>query len=639
MGMVIARDLASKVRARLHAEHGFSLLETVVAITVIFASLVALSYTATAGFGYESLARQRQSATALANGTMEQVRGLAYARIQTGMLTSDLAGDPNVVTGCSGDPAGTYRFLSCTPGTVPGSGEKIVHSSTATNPTVPLVPHERTVTENGIAYTIRTYVTNDCTTVDGVTCTALDPYRVTVIVTWTGGRTYPTKLVRLQSLFYSPTGCRSTTTHPYAAPCQPFFFGTATVPRGEIHIEKTSGATVGVRDTSFASGDLLVGAVEASVQHEQTTHAQASFTPTGLQLVDGSGTLTAGGTTEVTAAADTDPGSPTMSQYESSTYSGATSSSLSTGDENRVSLSAGAGDAASSAATTDAGAVNVCPPSPDANESDGRPCAASRFQQGAAASATLDLNDDVPIGTAILARVAEPSEPTKAFVDHVLYPESSTMYPSLAGCAPASGADGCLEQSAVRRLGTINLGGLPSGIAAPANWGGTNAWNGYLVSIVGYADQVAAPVGRQVLASSSSGSAVPAPSASVTGGTVYYWNGSGYSSLSATSGGLVAALEASSVTATGTVGGKTVTVTISVVPGSVAAATTATASTVGGAGNLSRTEASAQATPPRLALRYQVQINGATEVDLTITVNLRTMEARGIYAPAPLEGS
>ncbi len=48
-----------RCRARLHDEHGFSLLETVIAITIIFGSLLVLAYTATAGFGYEALARER----------------------------------------------------------------------------------------------------------------------------------------------------------------------------------------------------------------------------------------------------------------------------------------------------------------------------------------------------------------------------------------------------------------------------------------------------------------------------------------------------------------------------------------------------------------------------------------------------
>jgi len=87
------------------------------------------------------------------------------------------------------------------------------------------------------------------------------------------------------------------------------------------------------------------------------------------------------------------------------------------------------------------------------------------------------------------------------------------------------------------------------------------------------------------------------------------------------------------------VDGKTVTVTISVESGSVTKATTGTSTTVGGTGNLSRTDSSAQATPPKLTLRYRVWVNGSQRADLTVAVNLKTMEARGVYAPAPLSGS
>ncbi|MGH2528393.1 MAG: type IV pilus modification PilV family protein, partial [Actinomycetota bacterium] len=58
----------ARVRVRAHSdERGFTLLETVIAVTVIFGSLLMLAYTATIGFTYASLARERQSATGLAN--------------------------------------------------------------------------------------------------------------------------------------------------------------------------------------------------------------------------------------------------------------------------------------------------------------------------------------------------------------------------------------------------------------------------------------------------------------------------------------------------------------------------------------------------------------------------------------------
>src|SRR5438067_448891 len=61
--------------ASLRSEQaGFTLIETLVALTVIFGSLLALAYTATIGFKYEDLARQKQTATGIADQIMEQVR-------------------------------------------------------------------------------------------------------------------------------------------------------------------------------------------------------------------------------------------------------------------------------------------------------------------------------------------------------------------------------------------------------------------------------------------------------------------------------------------------------------------------------------------------------------------------------------
>src|SRR6266511_4399900 len=79
-------------------EAGFTLVEVTVAITVIFASLVALAYTATIGFSYEDLARQKQTATGIANQMMEQVRGLAWDKITTGHVFFNLAATSSVFT-------------------------------------------------------------------------------------------------------------------------------------------------------------------------------------------------------------------------------------------------------------------------------------------------------------------------------------------------------------------------------------------------------------------------------------------------------------------------------------------------------------------------------------------------------------
>src|SRR6266568_5256808 len=96
---------------RIHADdRGFTLVEVVFAITIMFVVLLALGYTATIGFSYESLAREKQTATGIADQIMEQARGLAWEKIVAGHRSSDLSGDANLVTGCAGDAAGVYRF-------------------------------------------------------------------------------------------------------------------------------------------------------------------------------------------------------------------------------------------------------------------------------------------------------------------------------------------------------------------------------------------------------------------------------------------------------------------------------------------------------------------------------------------------
>src|SRR5438876_1181923 len=69
--------LSGRILARLHDdERGFTLLESLLAITVILGSVLSLAYSAIVGFSYEDLARQKQTATGIADQVMEQVRGL-----------------------------------------------------------------------------------------------------------------------------------------------------------------------------------------------------------------------------------------------------------------------------------------------------------------------------------------------------------------------------------------------------------------------------------------------------------------------------------------------------------------------------------------------------------------------------------
>jgi len=584
----------ARIRARLHEdERGFSLLESVIAITVIFGSLTALAYSATTGFGYQGLARERQAATGIADKVMEEVRGLAYAKIQAGLAPSQLATDGNVVKNCPGDLVSptTYRLRSC-------AGEKIVANGQPNTP--PLVPHTGTLSAGyPTTYSWRTYVTNNDP--------SKDPYRVTIIVSWAGGAVNGvTRSITTESLFHSPSGCVSSETHPYAAPCQPFFYGQAQVPRGVVTV---SGSLWGL---SFSEAHLYLSGVEANAQQEQFASAQGAFSQSGAVLVDAASTAqTVGGSAATTAASDTDP-SGTIPTYGSATLVPLPGGTL-TLDQGQTAftVTAPSGDAATAQAATAAGGSQPCPPW--APQLDGALCTGSQIQQGSGLpggtlTATVHLRNlyqNVDLGSASLATIAAAvNDPNRAFVDREL----------------VTGQDGRLVSTVARRIGTVNLVGLPSGLTAyPAGWAS------YLVNMTGYRDTATATVGI-----GASG-----PAGSVEGGTVTFWNGAGYTTQSASLPFTPAPIQIFD-----TVSGHTIQIDIT----SSALLPATLNPTVEACSGPALCDADAQMTGPLTGtIHYVVKVDALTPgevtvMDLTVQVELGTMLARGLYQPAPSAG-
>ena len=276
------RHLIRRTRARLNGERGFTILETVIALMVVFASLTALAYTASIGFRYSAYGRDRIQASGIANRIMEDIRGLAYTKITSGIPSTELATDP-LITSC----AGIYRFESC-------SGEKMVSSTFAAGYSAPwLKPHTGSMTVGHLNLTYGTYVTNNTPTTT--------PYRVTVIVKWSNGAiaNAPNNSVRLQSLFWSPSGCVNPSTHPFSAPCQPFFYGQVDSPQPRLDV------TGQIHDFSvdFDSFTLTGPGLSASTQEEQTKQLNVVTTLSGLTFIDSVGTNTTGNL-EATSDAD-----------------------------------------------------------------------------------------------------------------------------------------------------------------------------------------------------------------------------------------------------------------------------------------------------------------------------------------------
>ncbi|HEV8565244.1 MAG TPA: hypothetical protein VGR41_10030 [Actinomycetota bacterium] len=583
--------LLRRLRARAADERGFTIVESMIAITIIFASLVALAYTATAGFRYIAYSRDRIKATAQANKIMEQIRGLSYASITRGLSNSDLTGDSLIVS-CSG----FNRFESC-------AGEKIV-SSTGLPTTAFLVPHTGTIDADTVTLSWATYVTNDDPTVN--------PYRLTVVVTWVGGAipNSASNTVRLQSLFWSPNGCVSSVTHPFGAPCQPYFYGQSLVPQPLVAI---SGL---IHDLTFQSATLKGTGVESNIQQEQVTEIQGTITETGVEILDNGITTTDGGATTNVSAADSDPALPGNAyQTNAVTGVGGTLSAYNTDSPGQVGMAvtAPSGDLGSTdAAVTSAGA-NVCPPPTDTAETDSLPCGGSRIQQAGTVTATMPMGHLAGgLGPATLVNWATAStNPNKTFVDR----------------ETVAGQDGRIEMTATRRIGTINIGGLPGNLTDPTGWdpAGTPVYEKYCVTLDAYQD----------VSTSQAGSTTVAPTNTISSGTLWYYNTatSTYSSLSATS----TSIDTLAVTCTqsGTVSGKAVTWTVSVTAGALTHATSALNQTTSGS---ARTDVDTSITPVKGTVRYTVVVDGVTEVDLSIVLDLGTMITRGIYKTAPTSG-
>ena len=188
-----------------------------------------------------------------------------------------------------------------------------------------------------------------------------------------------------------------------------------------------------------------------------------------------------------------------------------------------------------------------------------------------------------------------------------------------------AGQDGHLDMTATRRFGTINIGGIPAGLTLPAGWdqAGTPVYEKYCVTLDNYQD----------VSTSQAGTSSSAPTNTISSGTLWYYNGAGYSSLSATSASIDTLVV--NCTKSGTVGGKAVTWTVSVSAGALVHAVTASNVTASGT---TRTDVDTSITPVKGTVHYKVVVAGTTEVDLDVVLDLGSMITRGIYGAAPTSG-
>jgi prepilin-type N-terminal cleavage/methylation domain-containing protein len=587
-------------RRRLRQEDGFTLIELMVASGIILVALMLLAFTATVVFSDIAMARQRQGATGLANQTMEQVRALPFDTLQAGLSTADLAGasDPAIIGGCGA----TYCY----------AGERIpTHSGLGS--VVPLEPHRQSVVVGGNTYTIAvypTYLENDQTT---------NAFRVTVVVAWANpARRTGAALVRTQSIFYSPSGCQSTQTHPLAAPCQPFLYGSASAEPTRVAISGAGTATP-ILGIDLDNAAISLPAYSSSMEIEQVAAVQGRTQASGATLQLQGQPAAAGGGQVVLSGSDNDPSQP-KPPYESQPLGPQAAGLVSASDgagRNSLTLRAGDADVGTSTSTVAAGAANPCLDVNGNNQTDtpAQPCGSATATQRGAASATLRLwAGSTDLGDALLANVAAGSNKGTAATDRALASEPA---PISACTATPAGSDGCLHAAASRAVGALQLGGLPSSPAVPKPSG----WNGYLVSVGAYADTVVAESGV-----GSAAPQTPAPSDAIT---VTYFDGTGYQSqrINVPNVTIHPMVSVSDPLFPG--GALTVTVTGALTTGSRTAEAPAAGCTI----DCQATAASAS--PLSGNLVYTVVHNGVTLASLNLHVDYGTLLAKASYTEAP----
>jgi prepilin-type N-terminal cleavage/methylation domain-containing protein len=594
----LTRTFASKLRLRLASEGGFTLIELMVAIGIILVALLAMAYVATIGFSDIALARQRQSANGLANQAVEQVRALPFDTLKAGLANSDVGADANITVNTCGVPPPTLYCYG---------GERIPTGNNAA--VVPLVPHQRNITVGPTTYTVSTYVTylnNDVNS---------NAFRITVLVDWTNpARQGVSTQVQTQTVAFSGEGCLSEATHPFAGPCQPFFYGNASASEGRVEV------TGEVADIEFESARVLTPSESSNLQVEQISSTQGITESSGATMKLLSQAEQTQGSEVETSAAENDPSAPGL-DYGSVSVLG-TGGSLQAVDgngRNSITVSNSSGDAGTTTSTTSASIVNPIYPCPvtGLSENDYQPCGSSKSRQVGTMFTDLVLRKNTDLGTARLVEILAAPADGSSFTHRQLQ----------------AGLDGMVHSVVTRTLGTVTLGALPSGLdpaAVPVGWGG------YFIRVSGYSDSVTAQTGTNT--------AAPVVTRS---GTVSYWNGIGYSSIAIVPGA-AANVPVASVDIATLVDGELLEIEVQGAvdlgclvwvagcPTTGGSSTTETILSCSPACPNTRTAGTAKSNSPFVGdIHYTVVYDGETLAHLTLHVDLGTITAQNTYQPAP----
>ncbi|MBW8827735.1 MAG: hypothetical protein JF603_15480, partial [Acidobacteria bacterium] len=477
-------------------------------------------------------------------------------------------------------------------------GERIPHGDNA--PVVPLVPHRVTQVLDGTTYTVAVYVTylNDDETTGAL--------RVTAITSWTGGtRATLVRQVEVQTIV-DALGCESGSTHPFAAPCQPFLYATASTAPGGVTISASAiDPAPALGGAPFDRAVLSLPNQSSNLQSEQSSASQSRVTTSGIGYRSAStDNDTMLGLQTAFASADSDP-SQVRQDYdeESAANPGPEASPDIVGTNGTATLKLTTGhvnDSAHAQATSFATATR-CPNelSSPTYLTDNQSCATGTTSQVATTTAALTL---AGLGTANVAVLSAGATGTNGSAH-----AKRTLNTNGSASCPAP--DGCVRAAIRRSIGFVGLGGLPTGLVGPLGFD-------YLVKIQGINTTATAEAGVG-----------NAPATVTRAGTISYWNGTAYVAVDA-SASASAPLPIPTVSLTDPLTSTTIT---------ISASTGATASLATGGWDAPAcaspcAAAAAHANSPVIGdITYRVVVAGRTVVNLNLHVDLGTLTASTTY--------
>ena len=432
----IRRALARRARG----DAGFTLIEVIVAMVITLMVMTALSYVVVSSLRTIQQAKQRQTATALATQELERLRAMPYDDVTVSATSACPlpGGNPHTTV------SGTNIFFAAPVSLLPGVGNE---------PLVVNCESGRWKDEqvDQVTYRVYTYVTQPALTASGT-----QAFNLTVLVHWTSSVWPSGRWSVERTTTFSPAGCLSTATSPFAAPCQVYVTARAGEALAGVSVSNADGSLPGLLNTpSVNQLQLAFPTSNASFFVEQTATGTATASTTS-SLLQGPSSVDLWGGQSAKAAVDSDPSSA-PDQSVNSTSPGHPSATVTVNNGQGVDsrgtliLTQGGGDTgrASAAIAADSATCRGLDDAPLATGSPARPCSSASLNPGGSGS---DLVYQSPLGSGnVTLATFAPSSTSRAVAG--AFGQATTGAVCGGAVSPSGTPVDCVHAAAQRSLG------------------------------------------------------------------------------------------------------------------------------------------------------------------------------------------